>query len=103
ERGRAGAMHHDRHPKRLRHMPHRGEVVGMRVRIDEVTDPHAFASGMGDVTVELADLRIDQRSRAGAGATDEVGLATARVDLLENHGAPRWRCTSIRSGGWKMR
>ena len=44
-----------------------------------------FARRQREVAVDLAQLRIDQRRRAGLVAADEVGLAPAGGDLLEDH------------------
>ncbi len=85
ERRRARAMHHHRYGEPSRELPRPGEVVGMRVRVDQVPDPQAVPRRERDVAVDLAQLRIDQRARAGVGAADEVGLAAAGGDLLEDH------------------
>ena len=53
------------------------EVIGVRVGVDQVTDAQAVARGEAQIAVDLADLRIDQRGRAGVGAAEEIRLAAA--------------------------
>ena len=43
------------------------------------------AGSAREVAVDLPQLRVDQHGRAGVGTADEVGLAAARRDLLEDH------------------
>jgi hypothetical protein len=53
------------------------------VRVDDVVDAQAIARGEGEVSIDLAELGIDERGGARTLAADEVGLTTAGGDLLE--------------------
>src|SRR5690606_32431617 len=64
-----------------------GEVIRVRVRLDDVVDAHAALGGERDVAIELLEVRIDEHRRARDVATDQVRQATAVTDLLEEHGA----------------
>ena len=64
------------------------EMIGMRVRVDEVADAQAVACRQREVAVDLAHLGVDQRRGAARFAADEIGLATAGGDLFEDHVVP---------------
>jgi hypothetical protein len=73
-------------------------VVGMHVRIDDMRDPHALRGSKGEVFVEIAFLRIDDRAPAERPATEEVRGA-ARIEVVvgaEDHGRLR-----SDSSGWR--
>ena len=100
ERRRARAVHDHRHVEPSCELARAREVIGVGVRVDQVADPQALARRERDVAVDLAQLGIDDRRGAGVGVADEVGLATAGCDLLEDHGgAPSVRQPARRSAG----
>ena len=65
----------------------RREVIGVGVGVDDEADAQAVARRQAEVAVDLARFGIDQRAGTGVGAADEVRLASAGGDLLEDHGA----------------
>ena len=83
------AVHDDGHAEPQPELGVRREVVGVRVRVDEIMDAQPVAGRAREVTVDLPQLGIDQHCRAGVGAADEIRLAPARGDLLEDHRLPR--------------
>ena len=62
-------------------------MIGVGVGVDDEADAQAVARRQAEVAVDLARLGIDQRAGAGVGAADQVRLAAAGGDLLEDHGA----------------
>jgi hypothetical protein len=62
-----------------------GEVIGMRVRLDNVVDAHAALGRHRDVTIELIEVRIDEHRGARIVAPDQVRQEAAGPDLLEQH------------------
>ena len=89
ERRRAEPMHRDRHVEAMRELLRRREVIGVRMRIDQVMDAQALASRQREVAVDQADLGIDQRRGAAICAADEVRPAAAGAQLLKDHLRPR--------------
>ena len=85
ERRGTFAMHHHGHAELLRQLPCPGKVVGVRVRIDQVTDAQPVARGEAKIAVNLARLRIDHYGRACLAAAEQIGLTTAGSNLLEDH------------------
>ena len=55
ERRRTRAVHHDGHAELSRELAGRREMVGVRVRVDEVANAQAVARGEREVVVDLAD------------------------------------------------
>jgi glycine/D-amino acid oxidase-like deaminating enzyme len=88
ERRRAVVVHDHRRPELARKLLRGGEVVRVGVRIDEVVDSQAVARGEGQVAIDLAQFRVDQRRSAGVLAADQVGLAAAGRHSLQNHCYP---------------
>src|ERR1700735_4314720 len=88
ERRWARAMHDDRGGKLMRELPRRGKMIGMCMRVDEITEAQAMAGCQRVVAVNLAELRIDQRRRAGFLAAYQVGAASPAGNRLENHALP---------------
>ena len=82
---RAVAEHHDGHAELPGDLVRRREMIGVRVRVDHVAKRQAAAREAAVVVIDLADLGIDQRGDARIGTADEIRLAAARCDLLEDH------------------
>ena len=91
ERRRTVAMHDDRYAGRPAEVVRRREMVGVRMRVDHVTDPQSVTSRVRVIAVELADLRVDQDGCTGRLTADQVGLTATGCDLLEQHGGCRVR------------
>jgi hypothetical protein len=85
ERRRTRAVHDDRRVKLIRELPRRGEMIGMRVGIDEITEAQAMTRRQCVVAVNLAELGINQGRGAGFLATDQVGAATPAGNGLKYH------------------
>ena len=66
------------------------EVICMGMRVDDVMDPHAVAHRRDLIAVDLVNLGIDQRRGTSFLAADQIGLAAAGRDLLEDHACPRF-------------
>jgi hypothetical protein len=88
ERRRAVAMHDHRNAELARELVRGGEVIRVRMRVDDVAKPQAATRQRALITVDLPDLRIDQRRDARVRTTDEIRLAAAGGDLLEDHETP---------------
>jgi hypothetical protein len=86
ERRRALMVHHHRDAQCLAQLLRGRKMIGMGMGIDDVMDAHARLGGQREIMVDLTDFGIDQRGNARIRAADEIGLASARGDLLENHG-----------------
>jgi hypothetical protein len=84
-------MHDDRHAQLAPDLLGGGEMIRVRMRIDDVVKPQPVAGRERLIAIDLADLGIDERRRAAVRATDEIGLAAAGRDLFEQHGNPRIR------------
>ncbi len=82
---RARAMHHHRHPELASELLGCGEMIRVRVRIDEIADAQAVTRGERDVAVDLAELRINQCRGASLLAANHVRPASAGGDRLEKH------------------
>ena len=78
-------MHHHRHPKLASELLGCGEMIRVRVCIDEIADSQAVARGEREVAVDLAELRINQRRGASLLAADHVRPASAGGSRLEKH------------------
>jgi len=52
-------MHHHRDAKLACELLSCGEMIRMRVRIDEISDAQAIARGQRGIAVDLAKLRVD--------------------------------------------
>ena len=61
----------------------------MRMRVDDVMNPQAVAHRRDLIAIDLVDLGIDQRRGTSFLAADQIGLAAAGRDLLEDHACPR--------------
>ena len=85
---RARVVHHDRRIETPRELAIGGEMIRVRMRIDEVADAQSMLRGERQVTIDLARFRIYQRSRAGLTTTDQIGPAPTRRDLFEYHDVP---------------
>jgi hypothetical protein len=57
-----------------------------------VANPQAVAGCQRLVTIDQTHFRINQHSRATICAAYQVGLASPRTQMLEDHGAPDCRC-----------
>ncbi len=90
ERRGARAVHDDGDIEPRGELLRRGEVIGVRVGVDQVVDAQSAARRRRQVTVDQADLRIDERAGAALGATDQVRLAAPGAELLEDHRSSLW-------------
>jgi hypothetical protein len=63
-----------------------GDVIGLRVRLKDVSDVHAVIAGVLKILVDL-ELRIDDRAYLPLRTTYEVRQAPARLmpELLKYH------------------
>ena len=63
------------------------DVVGVRVGLEHVLDPHAEVAGEREVLLDV-ELRVDDRGDAGVLVADQVGGAAEVVvgHLAEEHG-----------------
>ena len=60
----------------------------MGVRVDDEADAQAITRRQSQVAIDLARFGVDERAGAGVGAADQVRLAPAGGDLLEDHVRP---------------
>ena len=101
-RRHAVAMHHRRDAEALLDLARGREMVGMGVGVDDVAQPQPFAREQPDIAVELAQRRVDQHGGAFAGTAEQIGLAAAGGDLVEDHRSIRQRagsgCPTLRAG-----
>jgi hypothetical protein len=58
------------------------------MRVDEVVNAQTVSRSERRVTIDETDFRIDDDSRAAIAATDQIGLATASAEPLEDHSRP---------------
>src|ERR1700734_546636 len=84
-RRRTRAVHDDRRVELIRELPRRGEMISMRMRVDEITKAQTMTRRQCDVAVDLAELGINQRCGAGFLAADQVGAATPAGNGLKYH------------------
>ena len=77
EWGWTRAMHYHRDAKLARELLSCGEMIRMRMRIDEISDAQSALCSQSNVAVDLAKLRIDQHCGASLLATYEVRPAAA--------------------------
>jgi hypothetical protein len=55
----ARAVHYHRHCELAGELLRRGEMIRMRVRIDEISDAQTVLCSQRDIAVDLAKLRVD--------------------------------------------
>src|ERR1700722_16978258 len=70
------------------------EMIRVRMRVDEIAYAQPIFCSQRDVSVDLAELRVDQRRGAGLLAADEIGSAAAASYCFEYHCAIPWRLNS---------
>ncbi len=88
ERRRAQAMHRDRNVESARKLLCGGEMVGVRVRVDDVVDAQSIPRRQGEIAVDETELRIDEHGSAALRAPEQIGLATPGAEMFEDHAAP---------------
>jgi hypothetical protein len=86
ERRGARAVHHHRRAELARDVARRGEVIGVRVRVDQVLDRESARGRGGRVALGAVEDRIDDRRHAILFAADEVRATAFRGEFLEDHG-----------------
>jgi hypothetical protein len=86
KRRRVRVVHGDRYIEPVRQLASCGEVVGVGVCIDCITDTQSVARGEREVAIDLTELRVNQCGCAALCAADEIRPATTRGYLLEQHG-----------------
>jgi hypothetical protein len=65
-------MHHHRHVQLPRKLLGGGEMIRMSVGIDKIFDAESIVRSQCGVAIDLTQLRIDERRRAGFFAADEI-------------------------------
>jgi len=93
------AMGHDRRAQQPAELLRRGEMVGMGVGVDDIADAQSVLQRERAIPVDLADLRVDERARERLRTAQQIGLASACGDLLEDHRcppAPYFGCGTMR-------
>ena len=95
-------MHDHGHAQLARELPCGGEMVGVGMSVDEITETQAVACGQGHVAVDLAERGIDEHRRAGFLATHKVGAAAARGYGFKYHAGSSIRQNSnmLSPGSW---
>jgi hypothetical protein len=85
ERCRAPVVHRDRHTQLAANLLRGREMIRVGVGIDDVMYAQSMSGSERKVTVDLADLGVDQGPDASVGAPDQIRLTASRCDLLKKH------------------
>ena len=85
ERCRAGAMHDHWHIRLSSQLLTGGEMIRVRMGVDEIAYAQTISCGQCQVAVDLAELRIDERRSASLLAADDIGAAPAASHCFEYH------------------
>src|SRR6266403_4566185 len=74
------------------------EMIRVGMRVDEVMDAQAVARSHRGITIDETDFRIDEDGRTAVAAADQIGLATASAEPLEDHSRPPSRRSEPQPG-----
>ncbi len=85
KRRRAGAVHHHRYTELAPELLGCRKMIRVSVRVDEIADTQPIARGQREVTIDLAELRVDQHRGTGCLAVNQIGAAAARSHCFEYH------------------
>jgi hypothetical protein len=84
-------MHDYRHPELARQLLGCRKMVGVCMGVDEIPDAQPIARGERDIAVNLTELRVDERGRAGRLAADDIRPTAARGHRFEFNKMPPLR------------
>jgi hypothetical protein len=85
KRRRAGVVHHHRHIETAGELTISGEMIRVRMCIDQIADAQAVLTGEREAAIDLAHFRIYQRGRARLSATYQIRPTPTGRDLFEYH------------------
>src|SRR5206468_6398827 len=88
ERRAGGAVHQDRGLRERSQIAVAGDVVRMRVRLDDATDTESLLASEADVLADTIASRIDDDGLSRLATADEIRETAGLLvqELLEDHG-----------------
>ena len=100
DEGRGGEMAHDYLSiERLADLARRGEMVSVSVCVDGIPDGEAVLCGDAAITLDGADLGVDDGGDVGLRAAENVRAAAADFDGFQYHDGALRRGFVTGSGG----
>jgi hypothetical protein len=78
-------MHDHWYAELARKLLSRREMIRVSMGIDKIPDAQTIFCGQRQVTIDLTELRVDQRGGAGLLAAYDVGAASASDHCFEFH------------------